>query len=416
MSSQSLIITLGRVRRFGAPEGQGRGNYRTMQYRFSETEVSEPTSFFGLALYRHLVSQHTEIDRIVVLGTRGSMWDALLEIDDNALLNDATNEQLFDSLINQAQSENVDDNLLADLSDALTRHFNIPVICRAIPYGQSSGEQIDILRCFREITEGMDSVVLDVTHGLRHLPMMALVSAFLLRNDSRPVQTKGVYYGAAELRRGEVAPVVKLDGLLSLQEWVEAMAVQKASGNVSRLAEIPGLDRRLADALRKYQFFEQMNNVTQARKCALEIRDRLSCLPPEGLYFRNELDRMFDWVDGGKLPIRQCRQARNAFENGDYMRAVVLLMEAVISAWVKPGRGDILNYSVRGAAKDELDRQGNPNWKLLRNLRNTLAHGGQAEGNQARVIQRMRTEEEFFRAQLEILFTWAERIVEDERT
>ena len=125
---------------------------------------------------------------------------------------------------------------------------------------------------------------------------------------------------------------------------------------------------------------------------------------------------MFDWVDGGKLPIRQCRQARNAFENGDYMRAVVLLMEAVISAWVKPGRGDILNYSVRGAAKDELDRQGNPNWKLLRNLRNTLAHGGQAEGNQARVIQRMRTEEEFFRAQLEILFTWAERIVEDERT
>ena len=410
---QALVITLGRVRRLD--ESGGHGSYRTMAYRFSEMEVSEPTSFFGLALYRHLMNQHKEIDRIVVLGTRGSMWDALLEIDDNALLNDAANERLFDSLVNQAQAENVDDNLLADLSDALTHHFSVPVQCRAIPYGQSSDEQIDILRCFRGVTEGMDSVILDVTHGLRHLPMMALVSAFLLGNDRHPVQTKGVYYGAAELRQGEVAPVVKLDGLLSLQEWVEAMAVQKASGNVSRLAEIPGLDQNLAEALRKYQFFEQMNNVTQARRCAQEIRDHLHCLPPEGLFFRDELNRMFDWVDGGKLPIRQCRQARNAFENGDYMRAVVLLTEAVISAWVKPGSGDILNYNVREVAKGELDRQGNQNWKLLRNLRNTLAHGGQAEGKLAGVIQRMRTEEGFFRAQLEILFNWAECIVEGEK-
>lgn len=97
------------------------------------------------------------------------------------------------------------------------------------------------------------------------------------------------------------------------------------------------------------------------------------------------------------------------------MRAVVLLTEAVISAWVKPGIGDVLSYNVREAAKGELDRQGNQNWKLLRNLRNTLAHGGQAEGKLAGVIQRMRTEEGFFRAQLEVLFNWAERIVEGER-
>lgn len=409
MSSQALIITLGRVRRPDASNGQERGSYRTLRYGFSETEVSEPTAFFGQALYRHLTKHQERVDRIVVLGTRGSMWDAMLEIDDNALLNDDANERLFDSLLNQAQAENVDDTLLAELSEALERHFRVPVLCKAIPYGQSPDEQIDILRCFREVTEGVDSVVLDVTHGLRHLPMVALVSAFLLGNDSSPVRTAGVYYGAAELRQGgDVAPVVKLDGLLSLQEWVEAMAVQKTSGNVSRLARIPGLDRELSEALTKYQFFEQMNNVTQARGCAQKIRGLLARLPSEGQLFKDELDRAFDWSDCQKLPIRQYRQARNAFENGDYMRSVVLLTEAMISAHVGTGK-DILNYDVREAAKGELDKQCEQNWILLRNLRNTLAHGGQAEGRLAGPIQRMRSEEDFFRRQMDILLKWAER-------
>ena len=91
------------------------------------------------------------------------------------------------------------------------------------------------------------------------------------------------------------------------------------------------------------------------------------------------------------------------------MRAVVLLMEAVISTRAEPGR-DILNYAVREAAKGELDRDGDQNWKLLRNLRNTLAHGGQAQGRLAGIIQRMRSEEEFFCSQMKILLRWAERV------
>lgn len=406
MGSQFLIITLGRVRQLDASGRQGRGNYRTMRYRFHENEVSEPTSFFGLSLYRHLRNRSEPIDRIVVLGTRGSMWDALLEIDDNALLNDDSNAHLLDSLVSQAQEERVDDGQLADLSNALTRHFAIPVQCKAIPYGLTTNEQIEILECFKEMTFGSDSVILDVTHGLRHLPMMALVSAFLLGQGGSRVCTKGVYYGAAECRQGDVAPVLKLDGLLSIEEWIEAMSVQRTSGNVSRLAGISGLDPELAEALRKYQFFEQMNNVTQARSCAQKIRGLLERLPPEGGLFRDELDRMFEWADGERLPVRQYRQAENALRNGDYLRSVVLLTESLISAHVPKGT-DSLGYDNRAEAKKQLDQRRDQNWLLLRNLRNTLAHGGQAEGWTAGDIQRMRSEKDFFLRRMEDLFKWA---------
>jgi CRISPR-associated Csx2 family protein len=57
--------------------GKGREDpqtgYRKTTYRFPDDRL-DTTNFFGLALARHL-----QPDRLVVLGTSGSMWDALVE-------------------------------------------------------------------------------------------------------------------------------------------------------------------------------------------------------------------------------------------------------------------------------------------------------------------------------------------------
>ena len=63
-----LISFLGRV-----PKG-GNG-YRTTTYSF-DGAPDEPTAFIGWSLRRRLTP-----DRLVILGTAGSMWDHLFEKD-----------------------------------------------------------------------------------------------------------------------------------------------------------------------------------------------------------------------------------------------------------------------------------------------------------------------------------------------
>lgn len=401
-----LVTTLGKAWHTNTPNASGHGSYRTAQYMFSNTEISEPTTFFGLALYRHLQTNGANIGKIVVLGTRGSMWDALLDAHPDILRDDA-NAPLLD-LYEAVDGEGVSDDMLEKLSCAVGRAMGVPVSCLAIPYGKDAIEQIDILSCVRRATEGTDKVFLDVTHGMRHLPMMTLVSAFLVGHDAHSILTAGVYYGVLEMKGdADSAPVVKLDGLLAVEEWIEAMTVFKTSGNVSRLAKIPGLDAELSRLLNEYQFFEQMNNVARSRKCAQKIQQLLDSLPPEGLMFKNELHRMFDWANGENYAHRQYDQARNAFDNGDYLRAVLLLNESVITSEIHSGAGDILKYEVREEARKRLDKLRDDAWRLLANLRNTLAHGSSATGGIAHSIQRMRDNETEFRKEMETLFKWA---------
>ena len=79
--SQTLISFLGRV-----PKTEN--GYRPTTYTFN-SEPDEPTAFIGWTLHRRL-----KPDRLVILGTTGSMWDHLFE-KDFVLGEEAENERLL---------------------------------------------------------------------------------------------------------------------------------------------------------------------------------------------------------------------------------------------------------------------------------------------------------------------------------
>ena len=58
---------------FGRVPNSGRG-YRATRYDFGDGLADEPVAFFGWPLQRRV-----RADRLVVLGTAGSMWDHLFE-------------------------------------------------------------------------------------------------------------------------------------------------------------------------------------------------------------------------------------------------------------------------------------------------------------------------------------------------
>ena len=97
--------------------------YRTTRYRFPDGSESEPTAFLGWTLAKRL-----RPDRLVVLGTTGSMWDFLGEQAGIAEGDEGMGE-LWESLERTVNEGRVSEKDLAALAPLVSRHVGIEAVC-----------------------------------------------------------------------------------------------------------------------------------------------------------------------------------------------------------------------------------------------------------------------------------------------
>lgn len=389
-----LVTTLGKGRR-------DENGYREATYRFADGETSVKTPFFGLALMEYLAHQDAGLDKVVVLGTTGSIWDAWWQVAEDLL---DTRADLFHRLGDMVDNVERNEDLLIELAGTLTEKFGKTFECKFIPSGTTEAEQMEILQIINGVGEKGDTVYLDVTHGFRHLPMLEMMSVFLMKAN---FDIGGIFYGAFEnTDENGNTPAVSLTGMLHLQEWIEAMAVFRETGNVIPLARI-GTMQPFREYLERYQFYSQMNNVAQARSTARSILLQLKELPPEGMLFASQLADIFSWAEDQRYARRQFRQANAAYESGDYLRMTIMLMEGVISA--KAGRGNERNAEVRRQTQENLNATHEEQWHILRKLRNSFAHDGEPTGRGAATVLRMRTDKIEFDRGMHDIMEWVER-------
>ncbi|MDV7393060.1 hypothetical protein RZS08_16935, partial [Arthrospira platensis SPKY1] len=128
--THTLISFLGR----GNPDRGKR--YHRATYEFG-AGPPQTTEFFGLGLTRRIGP-----DRLLILGTTGSMWDVLLfslglgQEHDEALL----------ALTESADADRTTQAELDRLTAVVSERLGLPVVLRLIPYGRDTGEQVEILQ------------------------------------------------------------------------------------------------------------------------------------------------------------------------------------------------------------------------------------------------------------------------------
>jgi len=358
----TLISFLGR-----GQSGQTAG-YRTASYRFSPSFVRE-VPFFGLALCEYLKPR-----RLILAGTAGSMWDVFFQQQG------APGEDVR-ALTSAVQNECVDGAMLTAHEKLLSRKLGLPVQCLLIPYARDDGEQITVLRCLAQAVPRGETIALDVTHGFRHLPMLALVAARYLVHAAS-VKIDAIHYGALEMKSpsGEV-PVLRLDGLLKILDWVEALATYDKDGDYGvfgKLLEDDGLAPGMARQLEKASYFERTSNPAKAREAlagengaaaAVENHDgELSAL------FKDTLMERIQWFRRPARDQWELALADAYRERRDYLRASLFLFEACVTH-VAIGLGK--NIGSLDARKESLRiaRTLTPDIKTLEYLRNNFAHG-----------------------------------------
>lgn len=354
------------------------GGYRTTTYDIGGTHYT--TAYFGLALAKAVGA-----DTLRVLGTPGSMWDALaLEL--------APEMGDWETLYNAVEEDRVGSEELSLMQGELAGHADYRIQAGLIPYGVTEAEQVAILREIAHDLQPGDRIILDVTHGLRHLPMLGLLSAFYLQAVA-DVQVTDLYYGAFERKVDGITPVVRLNGLLRLYDWVRALEQFKKDGDYglfSALLAHDGLPQ--ANLLAEAAYMERISNPAGAsQKLGTFEKAVGNTSSPLAELFLPELKKRIAWH---RRPTRAEKEKQLADEylgRGDYLRAAIFAYESLVTQETCAAKEDANDFEARKSADERLKNVKETDFRELKNLRNALAHGLRSRNGRAKDL--VKTEE-----------------------
>lgn len=367
----TLVSFLGRGRKENPQDRHS--SYRRTIYQFKDdSRYRYETSLFGTALLHYLRDTGRDINRWIVLGTSGSLWSELHQIlpDPNAVIEN------YLEIDERVIAQTVDAASLARWQEILNHHAR-PLQLHLCLTGEAmdpASQQAIAQALFERVPRG-NELVLDITHGFRHQPVITAFIISLMRwtHDIRRVS---FYSGVFEAGQRNITPVLEMPLCQQLIEATEAAAVLDITGNYAPLAQYLGLDASEA------WFLENTNQLGRARRPVEQLLARTTTFTdPTSRELAGALRERLRWVERGSFADRCLEASRTALENGDYFRAVILTYEAILvraGQLLTPHR-DPLDYQTREESKSNLYRhlQGDDRSVMidLEWTRNSIAHG-----------------------------------------
>ncbi len=339
-----------------------------------------------------ILSEYIKADTLIFLGTSGSMWSSLIEY----YARNNEYEDLRLQLFQHEELKNVPQEMLDSVASILESSLSLQlgkpvrVFLKLISAAADQNTQIGILESisgYMKETKTSQALHIDITHGFRHMRVTGFLSASLLERLSPDLTIQGIWYGAMDMTTDGLTPVINLNGLQQVQRWIKAMDQFEASGNYAVFADLlmeDNLPKENADQLRNAAFFESINNISAAAAQLRYFFKGLNAINSgASMLFRDRLSQHLSWAKELNIYKMQKTLALLALHRKDYMRAVLLGHESLISKLTLKNQKDPLNYSDREASVQEFERElqndTGPTWlkssfHFLRSMRNSLAH------------------------------------------
>jgi cell division protein DivIC len=386
------FIGVGRQPREGATViSVSKSGYERALYQFPAeqgfpTENLEST-IFGSILLKRLRRLNRSVSRWLIMGTAQSVWNDLIEMfseeEQTNLLDDWN--KVDDAL--KGKADPIRQELLDKWQAALTREMkDTEVLCRLVGAGDTPESQERIYQSILDAAQTGDEIVLDITHGFRHQPVLASFMVMLLR-WLREVKQVDVYNGALELG----GKVLKLDSCSELLEAIEAIAIYEKTGNYRQIGEKLNLSQSFNSRLEYLAFTGETLKPRKeiAGHLHNECLNQIDTLDPIKKSLAERLCDALAWGNEPSFALVWKRKAQIEFQREQYFKAIALLWEAVLIAECEAsGIGNILDRSARKNADERLqtrlkkNAQKNNIWKepknnfwRLKNLRNAVLHG-----------------------------------------
>jgi cell division protein DivIC len=381
------------------------GQYDLTEYFFKDEENPREVAIFGSALLQHLKDNGQNVEKWLILGTKKSIWSELIKMfpslfsDDKRTLTDSNYESQRYFLEEQAiycQSDKeyqskISQDKLDDWEKIITENLvNTEVKCRKVGYAADSVSNDAIFREILDSVNDKDRIVFDVTHGLRHQPIITSFVIMYLRYLRKITDVK-FYYGAKDLD-GEV---VELDFCNDLLRATEAFAIFNQTGNYVQIGKNLKLSDSFNTKLEKLTFLDEVNKTNPEIPNQLNDEISQANFTPLQKSLANKFKSPLHWASKETLATQLRQKAIFAFERQQYFKATSILLEAVIVAYGEIcGDAEITNnldlHFYRDRAETELikvlNQHENQTLKNLKKLRNAIAHGTDANGVETEAI------------------------------
>lgn len=396
-----ILVTL-----LGDPRIKADGSYPETIYQFEDGDKSSLTSYTSLA-----IKEKFNLDKIVVLGTTKSAWHLFVkycfmkagEIKDQASINTLLAHLESDYSEDSVQQSDLDEaaNLLNAYDDQ-----NCDYELRLVPYGHNRSEQTQTLKimmdCFDNRHEEQEAT-LDVSYGLRHLPMLMQQSALLLQS-LRGVKINNIFYGAFHIAKGNVTPMMALGGMLEIDHWTKAFHQYEQDGNYAAFKEPlkhEGIKQEGLDALQEASYCERTFNLAKASEKLDKVKEHLpSEFTGVSSFFTYRFKQHITWADKTDLQKQQGKLAHFYLKNGDFVRACIFALESFITSILeRPELPKQQNHEIRDKAVKDF-RSSNPisrfrqskkglkpDYSRLNDIRNTLAHGTEPKADIVKLME-----------------------------
>ena len=179
-----------------------------------------------------------DIDKTIIIGTTGSMWDNLYEkYLENLKLEEQKDEEYKKSLIDVEIASNKTMSLDKINLEKFNETFKDKVKGIVIKYGVNPKEifrNFDlIIKIQEEFNEEEEyEVYLDITHSFRSNAFwMFLVMTYFTDVSNKNIKIAGITYGMYEAKSENVTPIVILKPFLEILNWIKGASELKQYEN-----------------------------------------------------------------------------------------------------------------------------------------------------------------------------------------
>lgn len=244
--------------------------------------------------YMPLIIENTyNIDKTIIIGTTGSMWDNLYDIYWKKFKKDKIKDEEFkQSLIDVQVNSNRETPIDKINIDKFNQEFIGKVKGIVIKYGVNSKEisrNFDLIIKLQEEFNDVDEyeVFLDITHSFRSMAFwMFLIMNYLTDVSNKNIKIAGITYGMFEAKKDNITPIVILKPFLEILNWIKGASELKQYGNsyyILEKSDNNSLSKNIKDELKNFSNTMNMNYINSL----LESIKNLKKLDTE-----NELDKI----------------------------------------------------------------------------------------------------------------------------
>ena len=331
--------------------------YRPATYYVEEGHPLEKTELIASA-----IDEQWKMDKIIFIGTTGSMWSNVYKFYcENKRI--TMNNEYYDKLKKTELSANKDtliENLEIEKFNAtlgivnfilLVYTFDKKIKGIVIKYGVDNKENLEnfhsIIEIEKEIEDG-DEIFIDVTHSFRSMSFwLFLIMTYLKDVSNKNINIKNITYGMFEApNEKKETPIVSLNLFVDILKWFKGASELKNYGNsYSILDELEknSMDKDIKNELENFSDTMNINyidSIEESLKNFNTIKDKLNNLEGPGKYiipqvFKNfintfELPNKEKLSNEEKKYLLRARLAKWHFNQKRYSMAAININEAIV--------------------------------------------------------------------------------------